>query len=138
MSSDNRPILNICSTCNHLGQATEQAPGEPAAGAMLCDAVSKKISDRDLDAALRVNPVVCMANCEQGCSVALSAAGKWTYLAGYLTPDLADDLIDYALVYGSSKTGVVMPSKRAESLRNVIVARVPAHPDQLPEKAELA
>lgn len=134
VASDNRTVLHICTTCNHLGQA-EDPPGETVAGAQLCDAVSGQIETRGLNETLRVNPVVCMANCEQGCSVAVSSPGRWTYLAGYLTPDLAGDLVDYALVYGASKTGVVMPSKRAESLRHVIVARVPAHPDSSPEKA---
>lgn len=79
-----------------------------------------------------------MANCEQGCSAALSSPGKWSYIAGFLGAELADDVIDYALVYGASRTGVVMPSKRAPSLRDAVVARVPAHPDDLLEQRDCA
>ena len=134
---DRRPVLHICLTCKPAG-AEPAGPGETAAGARLHEAVVERLRARNLDAAIRVNPVTCMANCEQGCSLAVSAKGKWAYLAGYLSADLADDVIDYALVYGASKTGVVMPSKRAPSLRDVIVARVPAHPDDLPEPRESA
>ncbi len=135
--TDRRPVLHICLTCKPAGSESV-APDETAAGARLHEAVADRLRARDLEAEIRVNPVTCMANCEQGCSLAVSAPGKWAYLAGYLSADLADDVIDYALVYAASKTGVVMPSKRAPSLRDVIVARVPAHPDDLPELRDTA
>ena len=135
--TDRRPVLHICLTCKPAGEEPA-APGETAAGARLHAAIVDRLRARDLEAEVRVNPVTCMANCEQGCSLAVSAPGKWAYLAGYLSAELADDVIDYALVYGASKTGVVMPSKRAPSLREAIVARVPAHPDDLPEPRESA
>ncbi|MXW93230.1 MAG: DUF1636 domain-containing protein [Rhodospirillaceae bacterium] len=135
--TDRRPVLHICLTCKPAGE-DPAAPGEDAAGARLHRAVTDRLRVRDLEQAVRVNPVTCMANCEQGCSLAVSAPGKWAYLAGFLNAGLADDVIDYALVYAASKTGVVMPSKRADSLRDVIVARVPAHPDDLPEPRESA
>ncbi len=134
---DRRPVLHICLTCRPAGLAPN-APDDPAAGSRFHDAVRRRLNARDLESSIRVNPVTCMANCEQGCSAALSAPGKWAYVAGYLSPDLADDVIDYALVYAASQTGVVMPSKRAPSLRDAIVARVPAHPDDLPEPRDTA
>lgn len=135
--TDRRPVLHICLTCKPAGEEPV-APGETAAGTQLHEAVVDRLHARDLAESVRVNPVTCMANCEQGCSLAVSAPGKWAYIAGYLSADLADDVIDYALVYDASKTGVVMPSKRAPSLRDVIVARVPAYPDDLPEPRESA
>ena len=135
--TDRRPVLHICLTCKPAGEEPA-APGEDTAGARLHAAVVDRLHVRHLADSVRVNPVTCMANCEQGCSLAVSAPGKWAYLAGYLSAELADDVIDYALVYAASKTGVVMPSKRAPSLRDVIVARVPAHPDDLPEPRENA
>lgn len=135
--TDRRPVLHICLTCKPAGQ-DPAAPGETAAGARLHAAIVDRLRTRDLDRAVRVNPVACMANCEQGCSLAVSAPGKWAYLVGRLSAGLADDLIDYALVYAASKTGVVMPSKRAPSLRDAIVARVPAHPDDFVEPRETA
>ncbi|MDE0333951.1 MAG: DUF1636 domain-containing protein, partial [Defluviicoccus sp.] len=118
---DGRPVLHICLTCRPAGTAPD-APNDPAAGSRFHDAVLSRLSVRDLEDSIRVNPVTCMANCEQGCSAALSAPGKWSYIAGFLGAHLADDVIDYALVYAASRTGVVMPSKRAPSLRDAVVA----------------
>ena len=134
---DPRPVLHICLTCRPAGMAPD-APNDPAAGSRFHDAVLRRLSVRELEDSIRINPVTCMANCEQGCSAALSAPGKWSYIAGFLGADLADDVIDYALVYAASRTGVVMPSKRAPSLRDAVVARVPAHPDDLPEPRDSA
>ena len=130
-------MLHICLTCRPAGLAAE-APNAPAAGSRFHDAVTRRLRSRGLESSLRVNPVSCMANCEQGCSAALSQPGKWSYVAGFLGADLADDVIDYALTYAASRTGVVMPSKRAPSLREAIVARVPAFPDDVPEPRETA
>ena len=135
--TDRRPVLHICMTCRPAGEPSEAAD-DPAAGSLFHDAVRVRLRARNLEASVRVNPVTCMANCEQGCSAALSSPGKWSYIAGFLGADLADDVIDYALVYAASRTGVVMPSKRAPSLRDAIVARVPAFPDDLPQPRETA
>ena len=132
---DRRPVLHICMTCRPAGAAPD-APNDPAAGSEFHDAVLRRLSARRLESSIRVNPINCMANCEQGCSAALSSPGKWSYIAGFLRAELADDVIDYALVYGASRTGVVMPSKRAPSLRDAVVARVPAHPDDLLEQRD--
>ena len=132
---DRRPVLHICMTCRPAGAAPD-APNDPAAGSELHDAVLRRLSARRLESSIRVNPINCMANCEQGCSAALSSPGKWSYIAGFLRAELADDVIDYALVYGASRTGVVMPSKRAPALRDAVVARVPAHPDDLLEQRD--
>ncbi len=132
---DNRPVLHVCLTCRPAG-AESVRPDTPTGGARLHDALIARVAARNLDARVRINPVTCMANCDQGCSAAASAPGKWSYIAGHLEAELADDLIDYALAYGESKTGVVMPSRRAPSLKDVFVARVPAHPDDLAENGD--
>ena len=151
MATDQRPVLHICLTCKVAGPAAPSAPApaapasaandptgqESAAGTRLHDAVVHRLEAIGGPAPVRVNPVSCMSNCEQGCTAALSAPGKWSYIAGFLRPELADDLLDYAVTYASSKSGVVMPSKRAPSLRNVVVARLPAHPDDLPVQDDL-
>ena len=130
--TDSRPVLHICLTCRPAGLPPDAA-NDPAAGSRLHDAVLDRLKSRGLESAVRVNPISCMANCEQGCSAALSQPGKWSYVAGFLGAELADDVIDYALTYAASRTGVVMPSKRAPSLRDAIVARIPAFPDDLPQ-----
>ncbi len=132
---DNRPVLHVCLTCRPADGESVR-PDTPTGGARLHDALIARVAARDLDDRVRINPVTCMANCDQGCSAAASAPGKWSYIAGHLEAEQADDLIDYALAYGESKTGVVMPSRRAPSLKDVFVARVPAHPDDLAENGD--
>jgi predicted metal-binding protein len=51
--------------------------------------------------------------------------GKWTYLLGHLREPDAADLLAYAAAYAASATGTVLPSRRAQALRDMIIARVP-------------
>jgi predicted metal-binding protein len=69
--------------------------------------------------------VVCLGNCAQGCSAAVSQAGKWSYLLGHLTPGHAADLVAYGAAFAASENGTVWRSGRADSLRDAIVARIP-------------
>jgi predicted metal-binding protein len=80
----------------------------------------------DQSPVVRVMPVNCLASCNTGCAVAISAPGKWTYLLGGLSDDLAQDLLTFAEAYAQAKTGAVMPSKRPASLANIVLGRVPS------------
>jgi predicted metal-binding protein len=130
VATDPRPVLHICLSCQTVG-AAELAPGETPAGTRLHEAAAARLATNGAPTAVRLNPVVCMANCDFGCTAALSAPGKWGYIVGRLSPAMVDDLLAYAGTYGRSRTGVVLPSKRPASLRDVIIARLPAHPDDL-------
>ena len=74
---------------------------------------------------VEVRPIKCLSACDDGCTVAVSMPGKWTYLLGRLDPSLADDLLTYAATYAASATGGVLPSKRPASLAHVILGRTP-------------
>ncbi len=114
------PRLHVCITCR-AGQSL--AASETPPGARLHEAVA----DRQRGAErVRLAPVACLANCARGCSVAISAAGKWTYLLGGLDPTHAADLLAYATIYAASAGGTVMPSRRPASLRQAVIARLPA------------
>ena len=112
--------LHVCTTCRANLPLVE---GEPVIGKRLFNAVAEIFAARELPVSLK--PVVCLGNCAQGCSVAVSQPGKWSYLLGHLTPDHAADLVDYALAFAASKDGTVWRSGRAASLRDAIVARIP-------------
>jgi predicted metal-binding protein len=115
------PRLHVCVTCR-VGRTL--AEGEPPPGARLHAALTG-LQGSD-GAGVRVCSVVCLANCERGCSAAISAAGKWTYLLGGLDPAHAADLLHYAASYAASASGTVLPSRRPASLRHAVLARVPA------------
>jgi predicted metal-binding protein len=66
-----------------------------------------------------------MASCSHGCTAAISAPGKWCYLLGELSSGHAADLLTYADIYAAHPSGAVLPSRRPESLRQSVVARLP-------------
>jgi predicted metal-binding protein len=106
-----RPCLSVCLTCRDNE------------GARLHDALQPLMTND-----VRLRSVICLANCEQGCSAAIQAPGKWSYLLGHLSPELAQDIAHYSELYALSPTGFVSRTARAQSLREAIVARVPAFP----------
>jgi predicted metal-binding protein len=114
------PRLFICVTCR---AGAPPRPDEAPAGARLHAALAGLLGH---DPSLRLASVACLANCARGCSAAISGAGKWTYLLGGLAPAHAPDLIRYAALYAASASGTVLPSRRPASLRQAVLARVPA------------
>ncbi len=117
-----KPVLHVCITCR---AGRELAEGAAPLGRHLHDAVAACLP---ADAPIRVQEITCLANCEQGCSAAMTMPGKWSYLLGRLTPDHASDLIAYGATYGASASGTVMPSRRPASLRDVVIGRLPGVP----------
>jgi predicted metal-binding protein len=115
-----RPVLHVCITCR-AGQPLE-IDVRPL-GAELHGALA------ELNAAagdpVNIRPVSCLAACERGCTAAISMPGKFSYLLGGMSPQTASDVFDYAQRYAASRTGLVLPSKRAESLRHAILGRFP-------------
>lgn len=125
------PCLHVCITCR---AGLPLAPGETPLGAFLHQAMASAIASSGADIELRT--VECLATCERGCTATISQPGKWTYLLGGLAPSHAGDLLDYAKSFASSRTGTIMPSRRAASLKNMILARFPAHDTPLQQAAE--
>jgi predicted metal-binding protein len=107
----NEACLHVCITC------------KSGDGQRLFDAVTDLM---DQDTPLKIRAVVCLSGCSHGCTAAIAAPGKWTYMLAGLNSSLAQDLLDYAAAYSESPTGMVLRAARAESLRDAIHARIPA------------
>ncbi len=107
--------LHVCVTCGH--------PEEPRPGLILHDRIAALMG---ADEPFALKPVTCLARCGAGCSAAATAPGKWGYLLSGLSPDHAGDLIAYARTYAETPSGAVLPSRRAASLRNAVIGRIPA------------
>lgn len=134
--ADERPCLYVCTTCKQDGAPL--AEGETPPGRLLYEAVAERLSALGPDAPVAVEPVVCFANCEQGCSAGLSQAGKWSYMVGHVGPGHAGDLIAYGAAYAKSDTGIVLRSGRPDSLRHAIVGRFPTHLAYPPQHKDAA
>ncbi len=115
--------LHVCTTCQ--GGETLR-PGELPMGRRLHGAVARALAGTPGQApVVELRETSCLANCERGCSAVLSMPGRWTYLLGGLSPAVAADLAAYARTYGESRNGTVMPSRRAATLRDAVMGRVP-------------
>lgn len=117
-----RPCLHVCVTCR---AGLPLAPGETPLGVFLHRAMAAAIGESGANIELR--SVECLATCERGCTATIAQPGKWSYLLGGLTPHHAADLVGYAQSYAASRSGTIMPSRRAASLKDMILARFPAH-----------
>ena len=120
--------LHVCITCR---AGTEKLDGVPVPGLVLHDRLAALVAEAG-DAPVQLQPVECLAVCNDGCSAAIAMPGKWSYLLGRLAPDMAADLLSFAGSYATSRTGTVMPSRRPASLARMILGRVPPAPDDAP------
>ena len=110
--------LHVCITCR-AGQNVNE--GETTPGARLHAA----IIDVGPPEGVEVVPVECLSACSQGCSVALSAPGRWSYVYGRLSEIHARDVIAGAAAYAAAPDGIVPWRRRPEIFRKQSLARIP-------------
>jgi predicted metal-binding protein len=120
--------LHVCITCR-AGQTIRQ--GEPTPGTRLRDALLEVGMPEGVD----LVPVECLSACSQGCSVALSAPGRWSYVYGRLSDANARDVIAGASAYAAAPDGIVPWRLRPEIFRKQSLARIPPM-TTMPEAAE--
>lgn len=114
----------VCTTCR---QGTPADPEGCCPGQMMLSALQAA----DLPNGLRLQPVECLSACTQGCAVALSSPGKWTYVYGRLDPaEHIPDIIEGAAKYADSADGIVPWRERPEIFRKNSLARIPPLEDQ--------
>jgi len=120
--------LHVCITCR-AGQTVPE--GEKTPGALLRDA----IVEAGVPDGVNLVPVECLSACSQGCSVALSAPGRWAYVYGRLSQENARDVVAGAAAYAAAADGIVPWRSRPEIFRKQSLARIPPIV-ALPEAAE--
>ncbi len=125
MVEHDQAVLHVCITCKGPDNA-ELVPGTDPPGRRLYESAAALANWNG--AVIRVAPVVCLANCERGCSVAVSAPGKWAYVMGGLDDSRGADLLLYGAAYARSESGTVLREHRPQSLRHAVIARLPTLP----------
>lgn len=110
--------LHVCITCR-AGQTLGE--GEVAPGKRLHEAILAAGIPDDVN----VVAVECLSACSQGCSVALSAPGRWSYVYGRLTDAHAGDIVAGAAAYAVAPDGLVPWRSRPEIFRKQSLARIP-------------
>lgn len=113
-----RATLVVCTTCRREGLDD----GEARPGALMLAALTAG----GVPPGVQVRPVECLSVCSNGCAVALSSPGKWSYVYGNLDPDLhAAAILDGAARYALAPDGLVPWRERPEVFRKQSVARIP-------------
>jgi predicted metal-binding protein len=120
--------LHVCITCR-AGQAIPD--GEATPGSRLRDAIVAA----GVPEGVNLVPVECLSACNNGCSVALSAPGRWAYVYGRLSEANAGDVVAGAAAYAAAPDGIVPWRSRPEIFRKQSLARIPPIAS-LPEAAE--
>ena len=110
--------LHVCITCR-AGQTI--AEGEPTPGLRL----HRAIADIGPPPGVAIVPVECLSACNNGCSVALSAPGRWAYVYGRLSEANAGDVLAGAAAYAAAPDGIVPWRTRPEIFRKQSLARIP-------------
>jgi len=121
--------LHVCITCR-AGQSLQE--GETTPGARLHAAVLGV----GVPEGVHVVPVECLSACNQGCSIALSAPGRWSYVYGRLSDTNASDVVAGAAAYATAPDGIVPWRQRPEIFRKQSLARIPPMIAVAPEAAE--
>ena len=106
--------LLVCVTCK-----SDEGP----LGANLFAALAERLA-AEPDIALR--PIECLSVCKRPCTVALAAAGKWTYVVGDLTREAhVEDIVTAARRYAAAPAGIVPWRERPLPFRKGVVSRTP-------------
>ncbi|MBM3603771.1 MAG: DUF1636 domain-containing protein [Alphaproteobacteria bacterium] len=113
-----RAVLHVCTTCR--GTLPDEDPDAARPGAVLHRALSEAAPE-----GVDIRAVECLSACSQGCSVALSGPGKWSYVYGRLTPHDAPDILSGAVAYAATADGIVPWRERPAIFRKQSLARIP-------------
>jgi len=106
--------LLVCVTCKS---------DEGLLGQGLFDALAERL---DGAPEIGLRPIECLSVCKRPCTVALAAAGKWTYVVGDLRREAhLDDIVTAARLYAASPAGIVPWRQRPLSFRKGVVSRTP-------------
>lgn len=110
--------LLVCSTCR-AGEAAED--GSAVAGERLARAIEAAGAPRGVT----LRRVECLSACTQGCSVALTAPGRWSYVYGRMTLADVPEILAGAAAYAAAPDGLVPWRERPAVFRKQSLARLP-------------
>jgi predicted metal-binding protein len=113
----------VCTSCRRSLGGGDESFDQP--GQALVEAIEARLRDDDRGR-VAVAGVDCLAVCKRPCTIAFSAANKWTYLIGDLDPDVqVDEIVAAARSFAATENGIVPWRERPASFRKGVIARVP-------------
>lgn len=111
--------LYVCTTCK-AGEVHEDDADRPGAR------LHRALKAAGAPDGVQIVGVECLSACKTGAAVALSQAGKWTYVYGHMSEDNTAEILEGAARYAASADGIVPWRERPEIFRKQSVARIPA------------
>lgn len=127
----NQHIMYVCTSCASAHR-TKQAI-RVSGGERLLDQL-RFLHRSSLQAEFSIQPIECLSACEQPCVIALSAAGKHTYLFGRLPVEeerlelTAATVLEFAKQYHAKSDGSISYLKCPELLKKRVLAKIPPLP----------
>ena len=111
--------IYVCTTC--------RAPDDPSperAGQRLFADLTQTAESQGSD--VQIVGVECLSVCKRPCTIAFSAAGKWTYIYGDFPADTgAETILAGAALYEAAADGLIPWKSRPDALKKGVVARLP-------------
>ncbi|MBC7153636.1 MAG: DUF1636 domain-containing protein [Rhodobacteraceae bacterium] len=111
-------ILSVCVTCR---RAESDPADKTRPGAHLHHALDAL----DCPDGVEIRAVECLSACNNGCAVALSAPGKWSYVYGHMCAENAPDILAGSAAYAATADGLVPWRARPVIFRKQSLARIP-------------
>lgn len=110
--------LYVCLTCRHgAGPVGEMRPGAVLHAALEAAGAPEGVV---------IKGVECLSACDNGCNIALSAPGRWSYVYGHMDPDThVADILAGAALYATAPDGIVPWRDRPQIFRKQSLARIP-------------
>ncbi|SFJ23554.1 DUF1636 family protein [Celeribacter neptunius] len=114
-------ILSVCITCKRddADPADDTRPGTH---------LLRALHDHGASDDVEIREVSCLSACSNGCAVALSEPGKWSYVYGRMTAEDAPDILAGAAAYAVTDNGLVPWRDRPVIFRKQSLARIPPFP----------
>jgi predicted metal-binding protein len=122
-ATTSQPVIHICVTCS---RTEKSEPRDLRLGRELYNAVSALAAAQNVDCDVR--PVECLAQCENGCTVAFSSEGNWSYIFGDLDPGIPGTpaaVLACVDIQARDPDGLIRLRERPSQIRRGLLARIP-------------
>ena len=121
-------ILFVCSLCRF--SAVEPSRDGISGGQHLINQLQAELEARNLQTAIQLQPVRCMAACAQSCNVTLAAPNKLTFILSGLSPtESAAAISAFGQQYAACPNGKVPYRERPSLIREATAYVLPSLPD---------
>lgn len=127
ITSTSPTTLFVCSLCQFSN--TEPSRDGKSGGQYLIEQLEQELQSRNLQDAVQLTPLRCMAGCSQPCNVSLAAPDKLTFILSHLSPTAgAAAVSDFCQQYTASIDGRVPYRERPQAVRESTAFVLPPLP----------